>query len=238
MAHQEQKEEIEKNTEQEEKMLVWNELKSVPEYAKKNIVGGRLKGMTDIKPQWRLEKLTAVFGMIGFGWTYNVTNQWVEDAGTESGEKAVFLNIELFVKLDDQWSKPIFGTGGNSFVTKEKYGMYVSDEAYKMALTDAISVASKQLGLASDVYMGYSNSKYPTTENSEDKNQVQQKEQEAEDKKPWLNETVKGSDEPTKLWLKITKAIEEGRVTSLKQLREHYKVSKTEGAKLEKLLNK
>ena len=65
-----------------------------------------------------------------------------------------------------------------------------------------------------------------------------QKEQEEEDKKPWLNETTKDSSEPTKLWLKITKAIEEGRVTSLKQLRDHYKVSKTEGAKLEKLLNK
>jgi hypothetical protein len=33
--------------------------------------------------------------------------------------------------------------------------MYVSDEAEKMAHTDAIGTAMKMLGLASDVYMGY-----------------------------------------------------------------------------------
>ena len=34
----------------------------------------------------------------------------------------------------------------------ESKGAYVSDECYKMALTDALSVAMKALGVAADVY--------------------------------------------------------------------------------------
>jgi len=139
---------------------IWEQLKSVPEKAQKKITGGRLKGMTDIKPQWRLNRLTEVFGCIGIGWYYEVTKQWIVNPEIETNEQSAFVNINLYVKIDGEWSKPIFGTGGSSFVAKEKYGLHLSDECYKMALTDAISVASKQLGLASDVYMGYSDSKY------------------------------------------------------------------------------
>lgn len=47
---------------------------------------------------------------------------------------------------------PICGTGGSMFVAKEKNGPFVSDECYKMATTDAISVSCKQLGIGADVY--------------------------------------------------------------------------------------
>ena len=147
---------MEKNT----KTQIWKQLKTVPETAQKKITGGRLKGMTDIKPQWRLQKLTEVFGPIGIGWYYEVTKQWIVNPEINTNEQSAFVNINLYVKADGEWSKPIFGNGGSSFVAKERNGLYLSDEAYKMALTDAISVASKQLGLASDVYMGYSDSKY------------------------------------------------------------------------------
>ena len=39
-------------------------------------------------------------------------------------------------------------------MAKEKSGMYTSDECYKMALTDAMSVACKALGVAADVFTG------------------------------------------------------------------------------------
>ena len=51
-----------------------------------------------------------------------------------------------------EWSKPIVGVGGSMFIAKEKSGPYTSDEAYKMALTDAISVSCKALGIAADIY--------------------------------------------------------------------------------------
>lgn len=45
-------------------------------------------------------------------------------------------------------------------MAKEKSGMYTSDECYKMALTDALSVACKALGVAADVYWQADKTKY------------------------------------------------------------------------------
>src|SRR5690606_39701378 len=103
----------------------------------KVIHGGRMAGFTEINPMWRIEKLTEIFGPAGFGWYYEITEKRIEE-GAE-GEKTVFVDINLYVKQGNEWSKPIQGTGGSMFVAKEKGGMYTSDECFKMALTDAIS---------------------------------------------------------------------------------------------------
>jgi hypothetical protein len=141
-----------------EKLEMYKKYGTPPEWAKKPITGGRLKGMTDINPQWRIECLTEQFGMIGIGWYYQITKQWIEEGG--KSEKAAFVNIDLFVKVENEWSKPIPGTGGSSFIAAEKNGEYTSDECFKMATTDALSVACKMLGIGSAIYSG---SKYPTT---------------------------------------------------------------------------
>ena len=66
-------------------MAIYDEVKSVPENAQKTIQGGRLKGMTDINPMWRIEKLTEVFGPCGVGWYYEIVNKWMEPgAGGEN----------------------------------------------------------------------------------------------------------------------------------------------------------
>ncbi len=131
-------------------MKIYNSLAAVPDQAKKTIGGGRLKGFTDINPMWRIEKLTETYGPVGIGWYTEVTRQWLEK-GTET-EVVAFCNINLYVKDGDKWSAPIFGNGGSSFITMEKAGVYTSDEAYKMAYTDAISVACKALGMGANVY--------------------------------------------------------------------------------------
>lgn len=130
-----------------------------PETALKQIGGGRLKGMTDINPQWRYKAMTEQFGMVGFGWKYRVTDRWQhEDA---SGQIAVFVSIALQFRLGDAWSDDIHGSGGSMLIAQEKSGLFFSDEAYKMAETDALSVAMKQLGVAADIYMGmFNGSKY------------------------------------------------------------------------------
>ncbi len=47
------------------------------------------------------------------------------------------------------------------FVINEKRGIHTNDECFKMAITDALSVAMKQLGMAADIYMGlWDGSKY------------------------------------------------------------------------------
>ena len=144
----------------EENLKIYNQLKDVPKTAQKPITAGRLKGMTDIKPMWRIEKLTEVFGMCGFGWKTKIKNKEIIEGA--NGEKIAIVDIDLYVKIDGEWSEPIEGTGGSSFVSKEKNGLYTSDECFKMAYTDAISVASKSLGMGASIYWG--DSKYNTNE--------------------------------------------------------------------------
>lgn len=138
---------------------IYNAVREVPENAQKPINAGRLKGKTDINPMWRIKALTEQFGMCGIGWYYNVTKQWTELCNEEV---CAFVNIELFVKVDGEWSKPIFGTGGNKLIEKESKGLHVSDECFKMATTDAISVACKQLGFGANIYWHDDRSKYET----------------------------------------------------------------------------
>lgn len=141
-----------------ENMKLYNAVRCVPDSAKKAIAAGRLKGKTDINPMWRIKALTEQFGPCGFGWKYVITKQWTEIGA--SGEISAFCNIDLYIKSGNEWSDPIPGTGGSAFVANERNGLYTSDECYKMALTDAISVACKALGFGADVYWDSDRSKY------------------------------------------------------------------------------
>lgn len=147
-------------------LTIYNEVRSVPDSAKRRIEAGRLKGKTDINPMWRIKALTEKFGPCGFGWKYVITDKRLEQGA--NGEVAAFLDIDLFVKADGVWSDAIPGTGGSAFVAKEKNGLYTSDECFKMALTDAISVACKALGFGADVYWDADRSKYDKPESKQE----------------------------------------------------------------------
>lgn len=127
----------------------YNKLKVVPQQALRQIQSGRLRGKSDINPMWRIKAMTEQFGVCGIGWKYVITKQWTETFGSEV---KAYCNIDLFIKVNGEWSDAIQGTGGSSEVSMESKGAYVSDECYKMALTDALSVAMKALGVAADVY--------------------------------------------------------------------------------------
>lgn len=144
-----------------ENMDIYDRVRAVPPEAQKTIEAGKLKGMTDINPMWRIKKLTEVFGPCGIGWYTEITRQWLEPG---ANKVAAFCNINLYVKFSGEWSKPIPGTGGASFVNIFKGSPEMSDEAYKMAYTDAISVACKALGFAADVYWDKDRTKYDQTE--------------------------------------------------------------------------
>ena len=139
-------------------MQIYNAVRKCPDNALRKISAGRLKGKSDINPMWRIQALTEQFGVCGIGWYYDITRQWTEQGA--NNEIAAFCNIDLYIKSGDDWSKPIKGTGGSSFVANERNGAYTSDECYKMALTDAISVACKALGFAADIYWDQGQSKY------------------------------------------------------------------------------
>lgn len=140
---------------------IYNKMRTVPEEAKKQITAGRLKGFTDINPMWRIKRLTEIFGPCGFGWWYEIESRRIETDETTK-QKAAFVDILLYCRDPEtgEASHGIPGTGGAAFVTQEKAGAYMSDECFKMALTDAISVAAKALGCGADVYFAKDRDKY------------------------------------------------------------------------------
>lgn len=146
-----------------ENLEIYEKVREVPQEAQKQILGGRLKGKTDINPMWRIKKLTELFGVCGIGWTTKILNKWTESGAND--EIAAFVEIELKVKIDGQWSEGIIGIGGSALVAKEKNALYTNDECYKMAYTDAISVACKALGVGADVYWNSDKTKYTNDQN-------------------------------------------------------------------------
>ena len=138
---------------------IYNAVREVPKEAQKEIKGGRLKGMTDINPMWRIKALTEQFGPCGVGWYYEITDKWIETSMAKD-EITANVMINLYVDYKGAWSKPIVGVGGSMLVANESKGLYVNDECYKMALTDAISVACKSLGMGADIYWNKDTTKY------------------------------------------------------------------------------
>jgi hypothetical protein len=97
-----------------------------------------------------------------------VLRTWLERC-EYTNEVYAFAEIEMQVKIGEDWGKPFTATGGNKFCTYVKSKDYYkgSDEAFKMAITDAFGVACKYLGIGADVYWQNDKSKY--TENQEEK---------------------------------------------------------------------
>lgn len=137
-------------------MDYYKKFKEVPAEAQKTIQAGKLKGFTDINPMWRIKMLTETFGACGLGWYTDDVKMWVENS---AGESAVFVTLNLYIKEKAEWSKPIFGIGGSKLSGKG-VGDGINDEAYKMAYTDALSIACKNLGMGADIYFAKDKTKY------------------------------------------------------------------------------
>ena len=133
-------------------------VKSVPQSALKVIDFGKLKGKYDISPQWRWEILTETYGMCGIGWYFDIveTKEVLVEA---TGETMLYVKVNLYIKDGNKWSKPIPGYGGDFLIQKDKNGYHGNDEAFKMAVTDALGTAAKMIGVGADVYRGLQDTK-------------------------------------------------------------------------------
>jgi hypothetical protein len=156
----------------EKNLRFYNQGREVPKDALKEIRAGRLKGMSDVNPMWRMKRMTEIFGPVGFGWKYTIDKQWEEVHGQEV---KVFCNVSLYVRDPEtkEWSDAIPGNGGSAVVSIERNGAYVNDEAYKMALTDALSIAMKPIGIGADIWYGanakgHNESKYEQSTRTDD----------------------------------------------------------------------
>ncbi len=134
-------------------LMYYNAGREVPVEAQKQFSNGKFSG-TDINPMWRIKKLTEMFGPCGVGWYVdNVTERCEE----HNGVTMAIVNLELHIKVDGEWSQPIYGTGGNILVSAKGN---TSDEGYKMAFTDALSIACKSLGIGADIWFANDVTKY------------------------------------------------------------------------------
>jgi hypothetical protein len=148
-------------------MKIYEALATPPNDAVKTIGAGKLKGFSDINPQWRYEALTNLFGPCGVGWKYTIDNWHTQEVST--GETMVFVQVSLYIKDGDKWSEPIPAFGGDFLIKKDRNGTHGNDEGFKMAITDALGTACKMIGVAADIYRGLiakgaSDSKYARRE--------------------------------------------------------------------------
>lgn len=112
--------------------------------------------LSSIKPQWRIEKMTEIYGEYGVGWYYE--EEEVTHPIPNTGYTEVFSTVRLYVRTPDgkDWRPPAVGKGQAHLVSETQRGLFVDDEARKKGRTDALGDAMKCYGVAADVYMGRS----------------------------------------------------------------------------------
>ena len=138
---------------------IFNGVRKIPAEALKQINAGRLKGMSDINPMWRIKTLTELFGASGDGWYFDKVTYSVHPI---KDELVVMCEGYLNYRNPDtgEWGKPVYGVGGSKMAVSESKGLYIDDEAYKKAYTDMQSVACKALGIGADIYWSKDSTKY------------------------------------------------------------------------------
>lgn len=123
-------------------MAIYSAVRSAPQSAVKPIKGGSYgaAGLSDINPQWRIERMTELFGPVGTGWTWEPVEVF-EREGVLYGHVVV-----TYTDAQGKVSKPIHGYGGT------KFGGRDDSDIYKSTMTDAVSNALRYLGVGADVW--------------------------------------------------------------------------------------
>ena len=137
----------------QENLSLWNQLATTPpEHCRPSAVtqhdGTRL---TLVKSQYRLQKLTEVFGAGNWGWT--IHNRWREDWGS-----VMCAYVELSLWYFNPCDLIPEGTDRIRRKTGHQIGGTIADgnvdNIWKSCITDAIAKCGASIGLCADVYMG------------------------------------------------------------------------------------
>jgi hypothetical protein len=136
----------------------YSRLSTPPSDATKAIEAGKLKGKTDINPQWKIEAMTQEYGECGVGWWFDIIE--TNTVPLNDGQILLFMQVAVFTRNGERISNPVIGCGGDFIVKKNKNGLEPNDEAYKMCLTDALGNALKCLGVGATIFRGKYDTKY------------------------------------------------------------------------------
>ena len=134
---------------------LWDRLgKTDPIHTKSFKRTGGFSG-TAIKPMWAYKRMTEEFGPCGKGWGINKPEFELQHMDEDV---LVFCTVSVWHEEPEQLT---WGVGGDRIRSKNRHGLYVDDEAYKKAFTDAVTNALKFIGVGADVHMGmYDDNKY------------------------------------------------------------------------------
>jgi hypothetical protein len=131
------------------KLEIWNALeKTNPSHTKK-VPSSYGKMITTIDAMHQIKNMTAAFGPVGKGWSYDVKYHYAE--------KLVFAEVKIRYCLQGEWYS--YGPVCSVAPLGNKKGL--DDEAPKKAMTDALTKAFSHLGLNADIFLGkFDNNKY------------------------------------------------------------------------------
>lgn len=127
---------------------IWDSLaKTNPEHTKGFKRAGGFQG-TAVKPIYCDQRMTEQFGPCGLGWGIEKPEFTIVPAGNEI---LVYCTVSIWHSNKDC---VVYGVGGDKVMSAGSNGARTSDEAFKMAFTDAIGNAMKHLGMSADIHMG------------------------------------------------------------------------------------
>ena len=132
-----------------DKLKIWNALeKTNPNHTKK-VPSSYGKMITTIDAMHQIKNMTAAFGPVGKGWSYDVKYHYAE--------KLVFAEVKIRYCLQGEW----YSYGPVCSVAPLGNNQGLDDEAPKKAMTDALTKAFSHLGLNADIFLGkFDNNKY------------------------------------------------------------------------------
>ncbi len=136
-------------TQENENMSIWSQLcVTPPEHARPSTItqndGTRL---TLVKSQYRLQKLTEIFGPVGYGWGWEIVERWIDTWGSV---QCAYVAVKLWYHTSGHDScKVETGVQVGGTIVGENV-----DNIWKSSITDGIAKCAASIGLCSDAYMG------------------------------------------------------------------------------------
>ena len=140
---------------------LWNRFADIDPAFAKPITGKDYRG-TSPNPHYVIQCLTDMFGPVGVGFGWEVE----QDEFTPIGEEVLHWCRIRFWHTDR--SNGFSAYGQTKALMKTKNGLRLDEDAPKKSLTDAITKAASQIGIAANIFLGrWDDSKYVAEVNAE-----------------------------------------------------------------------
>lgn len=129
-------------------LTIWNKFADIDPKYTKAITGKPYKG-TSPNPHYVIKCLTEMFGPVGVGFGWDVEAEGFQPMGDELLH---WCRIRFW--HSDPQSRGFSAYGQTKAVMKTKNGFMTDEDAPKKSLTDAVTKAAAQVGIASNIFLG------------------------------------------------------------------------------------